>query len=192
MRKDNIEPTQVIRRSHVATTVDLAQTSDGAATAVFDDTHSYRYRLSRVWDETLPRVAWCMLNPSTATASVSDPTLARVVGFSHRWGAGGVEVVNLFALRTADPRDLRKDRDPVGPGNDEAIAAAAQLTGEVVVAWGNHGAIRNPGTGVARSVEVLELLSGLGVGLRCLRVTKQGQPGHPLYLRRDVGPGPWG
>lgn len=164
------------------------QGPDGLATATFDDTRRYRYHLSRVWDESLPTIVWCMLNPSTATASASDPTLARVVGFSRRWGAGGVKVVNLFALRTADPRDLETDQNPVGPGNDDAIAAAAQSTGEVIVAWGNGGTLPNPRTGVPRSVEVQELLDGLGVRLRCLRVTKRGEPGHPLYLGADAEP----
>jgi hypothetical protein len=125
--------------------VDLDQGSFGLATATFDSRRRYRYRLSRVWDETLPRIVWCMLNPSTATASASDPTLTRVVRFSRRWGAGGVEISNLFALRTPNPRDLtRTSVDPVGDRNDEAITVAAQETCEVVAAWGNDGRLVNP------------------------------------------------
>jgi len=131
----------------------------------------------------LPRIVWCLLNPSTATASASDPTLARVLGFSRRWGAGAVEIVNLFALRTPNPKDLTTTLiDPVGGRNDEAITMAAQETNEVVAAWGTNGRLANPETRKARSDEVLELLSNSEARLLHLRLTKNGQPGHPLYV----------
>lgn len=149
---------------------------------VFDESRTYRYRLSRSWDETLPALTWIMLNPSTADEWEDDPTTSRVIGFSKRWGHGSIRVVNLFALRSISPKVLRRANEPVGRGNDESIAAAAEAGGAVVAAWGNHGLLCNPSTGAARSVEVLALIQNLSVEVWCLGLTARGEPRHPLYM----------
>lgn len=157
----------------------------GSATASYDVSGTYRFRLSRVWDPRGPRVCWIMLNPSTATEEVTDPTVERTLRFSRSWGFGASEVVNVFALRATDPRLLREADDPVGPGNDSAIVAAASVADLVVAAWGNHAVLGG------RSSVVADLIEGCGVALSCLRVTKEGYPGHPLYIRSDAEPFGW-
>ncbi len=76
-----IEPDPVLANHPIGSIVEVDVGLDGFAAATFDENHDYRYRLSRVWDETLPRVVWCMLNPSTASAFRSDPTVSRVISF---------------------------------------------------------------------------------------------------------------
>jgi hypothetical protein len=149
--------------------------------ATFSRDRRYRYRLWRCWDPSRPLVAFCMLNPSTADERSDDPTIRRCIGFARDWGYGGVDIVNLFALRATDPRELRDARDPVGPWNDDHVIDAAERSALVVVAWGSHGAFR------ARDAEVLEVLSPRA-RLRALGWTQARQPRHPLYLRRDVRP----
>ena len=126
-----------------------------------------------------------MLNPSTADARRDDPTIRRCMGFARTWGYGGVEVVNLFALRATDPSRLRIARDPVGPENDAHIRAVARRSSALVVAWGIHGALRE------RDAEVLALLSRRAP-THSLGWTKDGHPRHPLYLRRDARLLPYG
>lgn len=146
-----------------------------AAGALFDEEGLYRWRLWRVWDESRPRILWVLLNPSTANAHRDDPTLRRCIGYASRWGYGGVEVVNLFALCSTSPRVLGVASDSVGDANDAHIVAAALAAGLVVCGWGAHP------LAPARARLVVALLQDVGRSLHCIGLTKGGQPRHPLY-----------
>ena len=186
----NVRPDPVIAQNPVGSLLEAGFGPDGLATACFDRDRKYRYRLSRVWDESLSRIVWCMLNPSTASAFESDRTLNKIIRYSRAWGYGAVEVVNLFAYRTPYPSELRLVADPVGLGNDDAIAAAVGQADMVVAAWGNHGMRVNPLTSEPRYVEAIHLFRQAGIRPHCLRSTERGQPGHPLRLPRDLRPFP--
>jgi hypothetical protein len=137
----------------------------------------YRYLLWRRWTDA-SSVLFVMLNPSTADARRDDPTIRRCIGFARAWGFGGVEVVNLFAWRATDPRELRRAADPIGPDNDRAIAKAAARNHAIIAAWGVHGAL------LERDRQVAVLLAGARV--HCLARTGNGAPRHPLYVRAAV------
>ena len=171
------------RASHQVT--DRVEGPGGAATATFDISRTYRYGLTRVWDRDGTRVNVLMLNPSTADAFVLDPTVRRCVSFARAWGCGSLEVTNLFAFRSTDPRAMVAYGDPVGDGNDAAILGAARRSDRVVVAWGTRGCH------LGRAGEVTQLLAGLGVEAEALGVTRSEQPAHPLYLGRDTLPVRW-
>jgi hypothetical protein len=155
--------------------------ADRRAWATFDATRTYRFTLGRIWDAAKPRCAFIMLNPSVATDVILDPTVTRCIGYAKDWGYGSLEVGNLFALRSTDPRALYKHPDPVGPGNDEALLRIHDRAKMVVVAWGNHGALNK------RSRDVLQLLGPRGP-LHYLWLTKSGEPGHPLYMAATLSP----
>ncbi len=93
-------------------------------------------------------------------------------------------VVNLFAFRATTPKELRRAVDPVGPKNDEHLLASVDGADAVVAAWGVHGAMN------ARDREVIELLSNRAP-LRCLGVTKDGLPRHPLYMPKSSVAAPY-
>jgi hypothetical protein len=142
----------------------------------------YRYRLWRVWDLDLPRVAFVMLNPSTADERVLDPTLRRCLGFAQRWGCGAFEVGNLYALRSTDPAGLRAVADPVGPLNDEYLVRIAEdATYGVVAGWGSNADDE-------RAAHVLGLLRRYRSVYRLGSLTGAGHPRHPLYLPGDLLP----
>ena len=170
------DPDPVVAAVPVGTRIETAEGVHGLATATYDRTEQYRFRLSRVWDASGRRCVFLMLNPSTATAEVLDPTVTRCVGFAKAWGFGALEVVNVFALRSTDPKRLYDHDDPVGPGNDDALVAAAQAAALTVAAWGVHAALHG------REAQVRALFSDVDVPLKCLRTTKDGHPGHPLYV----------
>lgn len=130
-------------------------------------------------------VLFVMLNPSTADGETDDPTISRCVNFARSWGYDRLEVVNLFAYRATDPKDLLKlehTDDPVGPRNSTVVAALmedredffASGVDRVVCAWGAHG-------GHLGQDETM--LGWLGDCPRfALKLSKHGHPGHPLYL----------
>lgn len=141
----------------------------------------YRYALGRGWGDRAERVCWVMLNPSTADATVNDPTIRKCIGYSRQWGFGAMVVVNLFALRATNPRELLKVADPIGPRNDEVLSIQAATARTVVVAWGTKGIL------MGRDRKVLDRLPPV----RHLGLTKDGHPKHPLYLRGDLQPTRW-
>ena len=148
----------------------------------------YRYRLHRAIGGSMfgpgGTVLFCMCNPSTATATQDDPTIRRCMGFARDWGHERLAVVNLFAARATDPRDMLRVYDPVGPENDSAIMDEAIGASAIVVAWGEHGC--HDGRGAA----VLRMLQEAGPPVLALGLTATGQPRHPLYVRADTSPLP--
>lgn len=148
------------------------------ATARLSPCGEYRYTLTRRWHKTKTRVCWVMLNPSVADADTDDNTIRRCVAFAKQWDYGGIVVVNLFALRSTDPKQLLDHDDPIGPQNDDFIIATIKSpsVGNVVVAWGAHGAL------YSRDRRVLSLIEFAGYRPRCLGMTKDGFPKHPLRL----------
>ncbi|MGI6657815.1 MAG: DUF1643 domain-containing protein [Dethiobacteraceae bacterium] len=137
----------------------------------------------RCWNTNRPKATFVLLNPSTADETENDPTVSRCVRYAVNWGYGSLYVVNIFALRSTDPRQLYLAEDPIGPENDKYIYKVASESDLIVLAFGNHGAYLN------RGQTVISLLSGLT--LHHLIKTKEGFPGHPLYLKKDLKPILW-
>lgn len=121
-----------------------------------------------------------MLNPSTADDVENDNTINRCISFAKRWGYGSLEVVNLFARRATDFKDLKHEKDPIGQENDVYILKAAETSDKIVLAWGTKG------TYLKRNREVQSLLINRGFKLFALDISKEGHPKHPLYLRNDA------
>jgi hypothetical protein len=152
---------------------------DGVARqAQMDALGQYRYNLVRIWEEHQPRVCFVMLNPSTADAYQDDPTIRRCIGFARAWGYGSLEVVNLYAWRATDPKEIWKATFPIGSENDRYIDAAVKRSSCVIAAWGVGAKCR------ARVGQVNRIL----VNAYCLGRTKKGDPRHPLFIPANHKP----
>jgi hypothetical protein len=171
--------------------MEIISKGDSAAGAMFSPCERYRYRWWRVWSELgTPRLAhFIMLNPSTATHELMDPTVTRCKGFAEEWGYGGVIVSNIFAYRATDPKVMRAQEDPVGPMNDSFIVGDAtkivRTDGVVVCAWSQHGKFKG------RGAEVRSLLWRNDIPMHYLKMGAGGMPHHPLYLKGDIKPQRW-
>ncbi|MCA0920549.1 DUF1643 domain-containing protein [Pseudooceanicola nanhaiensis] len=153
--------------------------------ALYSPCERYRYALTRVWAPDAPRLVFVMLNPSKATETQNDPTIARCQERARRLGHGALRVVNLFAWRETDPKALRAAGAPIGPENDAVLRDACAWGDMILAGWGFHGAH------MGRDAEVATLLRGTGRPLHVLGLTKAGQPRHPLYISYDTVPLAW-
>ena len=104
---------------------------------IFSADRKYRYFLSRdlrgMFGADVERtVNFVMLNPSTADEVANDPTIERCKRRAEAMVFSRLIVTNLFGLRSTDPRlpaqAKRQHIDPIGDGNDFAIANAAELS----------------------------------------------------------------
>lgn len=138
--------------------------------AIFSKSGRHRYYLWRRWADMGDAALWIMLNPSTADAERDDATIRRCVNFTKAWGCTRMVVVNLFALRATDPRELKTVDKPIGANNDAVIKHQATNCGFKYV--------------------VAALLGD--VPLVCLGVTKSGCPKHPLRLSKKTALRPFG
>ncbi len=145
--------------------------------ATFSVCRKYRYILWRIWNRHKDCAVFIGLNPSTANEIEDDPTIRRCIRFAKDWGFGGLYMLNLFAYRTTDPKELKNTFQPIGSNNDNFLKTYSDLK-LTVACWGTQGTLFN------RGKNVIDLL-GRGK-LSCLGITKEGHPKHPLYLRRDT------
>lgn len=156
--------------------------------AILSDCGRYRYYLQRTWHVGRPRLVFVMLNPSTADARDDDATIRVCAGRAASTSYGGIDVVNLFALRSTDPKALYAyEGQPISePGfpykNDAIIEKVAKNAGLVICAWGKHGAHLH------RDKIVLQRLKEWGVVPHALKLNHDGSPAHPLRIGYDKKP----
>lgn len=151
--------------------------------ASFSKCLAYRYTLTRQWNGKKGYCMFLMLNPSTADEYKNDATVERCERYARGWGYGGLLVGNIFAYRATERKDMTAyTGDPIGEDNDNNIINMAKRSEIVVCAWGIDGAHMD------RSRQVLQLLKDNSIEPYCLTVTKDGEPGHPLYLKKSLKP----
>jgi hypothetical protein len=140
---------------------------------------SYRYTLDRIWDTTKSSVLFILFNPSTADETHDDPTLRRCIHFAQSWGYGALRIVNLYSLRTSNPKTLHAHPLPKGPDHDLYFQQSLLSHQDILCAWGLKGGSISchfkPGS---------HRIFHLGIN-------KDGSPKHPLYLPARSQKIPW-
>jgi hypothetical protein len=153
--------------------------------AILSDCGTYRYLLTRSafkWQRAVKPCLFVMLNPSTADASQDDPTIRRCMSFAVRENCSSLTVVNLFAYRATDPKQLALCKDPVGPDNE--MHCTNQLEqhkrGLIIAAWGAHK--------LKEEFPFVEWFKCAlaNAGVVCLGENKDGSPKHPLYVAKSA------
>lgn len=147
----------------------------------------YRYVVYRVCNPVeKPRLLlWVCLNPSKADASVTDPSLTRMINFAKAWGYDGICVVNLFAYRATEPADMKAARDPVGDDADYWICQCAGHCEFAIAGWGTNGSF------LKRDEQVRVLFAAMKMPLHVLKLNEDGSPLHPLFAPGSLQPIPW-
>ena len=147
--------------------------------AIFSEDRVYRYSLYRDWpmkDARDGTPVFIGLNPSTADEVKDDPTIRRCKGFAKSWGYRGMFMLNLFAFRATNPREMLKAPYPIGPDNNHWLITLTQEAPTVIAAWGRLG------KHLGRDRQVLALLG------RIHQIGKANYPRHPLYLKSSLLP----
>lgn len=122
------------------------------------------------------------MNPSTADATVNDPTCAREWTFARREGFDAMIKANVGDYRATHPKMLLEPGVVASsPANLPAIRAAAVRANKVVLCHGKLNKALLP-AGAA----LVEAMREDGVDLWCFGVNGDGSPKHPLYLRADT------
>ena len=154
-------------------------TSSGAE---FSECHKYRYALWRIWDASKPFVMFIGLNPSTANETTDDNTIRRVKSFAHKWGYGGVYMMNCFAYISTDPNVLiDKANDPEHYYlNNTWLMEIKLKCSEVIFAWGSFDIVKQ----MSRDQELIEMFPKA----KALIINQDGSPRHPLYVPNNVIP----
>jgi hypothetical protein len=161
---------------------------DVTTSAFLSDCQKYLYSLTRIWDDSKLRVLFIMLNPSSADGENDDPTIRRCIGFAKDWGYGGLYVVNLFALRATNPKELLTAPFVVGVENEKWIRRMSSLAHLVVCAWGNSSIVSKL---QKRLDHTWKPLSWINKPLHYLELSNDGTPKHPLYLPKHLTPTPY-
>lgn len=151
-------------------------------TAWISPCERYRHALGRHWDRTKGYVLFIGINPSTADAEKDDPTIRRCMGFASDWGFGGIEMCNLFDWRETDPAKLPRKGFAVSEYNDPAIRARVVDAEIVIAAWGKVEWAEK------RIDEVFHTIFNEEKRWHCLKLTKDGFPWHPLYVKASTQP----
>lgn len=151
--------------------------------ATFSYCRKYRYSLWRQWNG-LFLSGYAMfigLNPM-ADETTDDPTIRRCIRYAKKWGYGSLCMTNLFAFQATLPEDMKIAEDPVGPDNDKTLVQIAEDAEIIIAAWGKHGSY------LGRD----KVVRALFPQLHFLKLTRDGFPGHPLYLPKKLKPTLWG
>lgn len=151
---------------------------------------NYRYFLARWWTPVVPTtartMAWVMCNPSTADASVNDSTVRSCMRIAKHNDFDGIWIVNLFAYRARNPKDLLTADVPL---NDEMairyLDGSLQEFPLVVLGWGDAGK-KAPGFAEARDHVMRQFVFPRQTQVRAIGYTAAGNPGHPLYAKTDA------
>lgn len=145
---------------------------------------TFRWTLTRRWADG-PVVCFVMLNPSTATATIDDPTIRRCMTFAKAWGFGSLLVLNLYPYRATKPKDLKNAMRRIdvtgGTKGQEALRKATEAD-LVIAAWGSHA-----------SQEAKDRFFRITAPkpIWCIDTNGDLTPVHPLYQKGDKMPKPF-
>ena len=151
--------------------------------AVFSD-KEHRQLMRRWTGETFPDryIMFIGMNPSTADATVNDPTCAREWTFAQREGYSAMVKANVGDYRATDPKMLLAPCIvAVSDANLPAIRQAAAGADLVVLC---HGKLNKALAPAGKAL--VEALRADGVELWCFGTNGDGSPKHPLYLGADT------
>ncbi|MGV8854754.1 MAG: DUF1643 domain-containing protein [Devosia sp.] len=164
--------------------VRLALMAGVSGDASFSADGRYRQLMRRWTGETFPSryILFVGMNPSTADATVNDPTCAREWTFAQREGYSAMVKANVGDYRATDPKMLLQPGvAAVSPDNLPVIRRAAADAALVVLC---HGKLNKALAPAGKAL--VSALRADGIATWCFGINADGSPKHPLYLRANT------
>ena len=154
-------------------------------------TWTYRTNENKTARSTLGKMGDNMLffvgiNPSTAHPEHLDRTVSRVEKFATGKDYDSWAMLNIYAQRATSPGDIHKDMN--SELHEQNLRAIRQITGQVssfdiCAGWGVEINRRSYMMRCLR--DMAEILGTERRWWHLGKLTKEGHPRHPLYLRSD-------
>ncbi len=152
--------------------------------AVFSEDGRHRTLMRRWLGDSFPDryIMFIGMNPSTADATVNDPTCAREWTFARREGFDAMVKANVGDYRATHPKMLLEEGVVASsPANLPAIREQAKGAACVILC---HGKLNRALVPAGKAL--VEALAADGIDLWCFGTNADGSPKHPLYLRGDT------
>lgn len=139
--------------------------------AEFSSCRKYRYRLTRIWDDSKPLALCIGLNPSTADHENNDPTIGILIRCLKEIGYGGFQMMNLYGIIEPKSGNLNNYPDKLGD-NDKWLIETAKEVKDIIFCW---GAFR----GLEYRVKQVRAMFPEG---QCFGKNLDGSPLHPMAI----------
>jgi hypothetical protein len=154
--------------------------------AIISNCAQYRPMLGRAtdaWNLPMPFICWALNNPSKADANEDDPTVNKLWRYTLDWGYQCMTLVNTNPYRATNPMAAMIPPEGTLSVNDLYLINEASAAAMIICAWGDKA-------DKALARRALATLAPIKP-LYAMRITKAGNPQHPLYLPGDTKPQLW-
>ena len=156
----------------------------------FSECRLYRWILGFQISHNPKEVIFIGLNPSFSDDKFTDNTTKKIIKIASFHKYGKVKIINLFALISKNPENLKTHKDPIGYYNNLFIISSLRYWSENIdcdlwLGWGNRGKL------FSRSEKVLKILAKYKKSKQkrfldsyeplIISKTKFDNPIHPLY-----------
>ncbi|MBQ6922132.1 MAG: DUF1643 domain-containing protein [Clostridia bacterium] len=152
-----------------------------------DDKNLNRYALGQVFDESGRTLICFGINPSTASPEQLDNTINKVVKIARFNGYDNWIMLNIYPQRATNPDDLHLQADEqIVKQNIEAISQILDTYSDcdTLFAYGNLITKRSYLRPCLEQIS--KLLKLKNKTIKVIKLTKEGNPVHPLYQRNNA------
>ena len=152
-----------------------------------DSENNNRYALGQVFDENGKTLICFGINPSTACPDSLDNTINKIIKIAHFNGYENWIMLNIYPQRATNPDELHKMADEtIIKRNIDIISQNLDTFKEsdILFAYGNLISKRKYLKGCL--TQITELLKGKDKKIYIIKLTKEGNPVHPLYQKNDA------
>ena len=150
----------------------------------------YRWSLSCKISDSKKEIIFIGLNPSLSDSVYVDNTTKKIIKIVRNYNYGKVEIINLFALISSNPKKLFIHKKPVGYLNNEFIYGNLKHWSEnkncdLWLGWGNKGIFLDRNKKVSKMIKKYYSIKKINfekpLGPLFIKKTMKHNPIHPLY-----------